>query len=179
MRINLKKTQILFSLIFSPDNDENDKLTKKISARELNFINELCFQKKIEDYGITFLNGQKSKSTNYNVFDQNTYTNNKISLRFNEDISIKLNNKILTMNEFIKMCKHKNIKANVKLSLYALICTTQTNISISVRCKIREILILQTKDKILNMFQIDEKTIIKMTKQLTFYQNIQQAKRKR
>jgi hypothetical protein len=161
------------------ENIENIEFVNKISKKELNFTKELCSLKQITDYWVTFLNQKKWNSVNGgDILEQKVELDNKMMVRFNDDCVIKLNDDNLTIDEFVKICKHKNMKVAIKLSLYAIINKTQTNTNIIIRCKIREIVILKAKDKILNLFQIDEKTISKENNKTFFLPTYPMSKKK-
>jgi hypothetical protein len=135
----------------------NKNIQEKIAEREYKFLNELCLEKKITNFWVTFLDGRIWHFVD-GITDGNIKLNNKksLSLLFNDNLKIIFADKEINLQDFKKICQNKLFNFELKLMFYAIIYTTKDNINIKLKLKVSEIKILQLRDKTLNLFRVKE-----------------------
>ena len=183
-KIKFNNPRNIINIKYDVDNSQSD-IAEKILNAETTFLNALFSHKNFsKDFcWITTLGKKKLQhqienkeiDSNGKNFEYNKNIKNNLNLQFNDNLKIEFNNKSIDIEEFKKICEHKIINLDLKLSLYALIYTTKDNINITIITKVKEIKVLELKEKLSHLFQIEKSNT---TNTFEYFQKFPTGKKK-
>lgn len=158
--------------------NESEKISGNIYDAEVKFLNRLLSNPKYKDKfcWITCYGGTKTcyEPTKGNVNIKKNLTNN-LYLSFNDKLKIDYNNENIGVEKINKLLEHKIANIHIKFMFYAIVKTTKDSINISIKLKLKELKILELKDQILSLFQVD---VQNKTRQFEYLQRYPTGKKK-
>jgi hypothetical protein len=159
--------------------DSSEDITEKLHHAESLFINSLIDRKKNELDGkkcwITCLRKDKVLYDSSKPVSIKKSYENALFLSYNDNLEIGFNNNNIDIKEFQELFNHNTGNFNLSLIFYAVIYTTKENVNISIKLKLKDMKVLELKNKLLHSFKVESS---RPTRQFEYFQKNPTGKRK-